>query len=220
MKGRQEEIEPPPPPPPFNLREYETRIKRGAKINLLLILATLTLMWCVMLYARDAKREREMVESQRLVALNGVPKGVPKAARVLLFDGDCVLCDSTVAFFLRFDDPHSDLMFAPLQSAAGRALLAHMRLPLDIQSVVLVEHGVAFTKSTAILRVLKRMPLPWRLLYLPGIFVLDPIRDALYDVVASNRFALFGRLGVASHDVDECPAATASSQLLGDRLIS
>ena len=111
---------------------------------------------------------------------------------VLLFDGVCNLCNAGVNFLLNHD-PAGHFKFAALQSEAGQGLLAGCKLPTDeFKSFVLVEDGRCYQRSEAALRVARRLPGAWRLLY--GFILLPtPLRDALYDLVARNRYRWFGR---------------------------
>lgn len=73
--------------------------------------------------------------------------------RVVLFDGECNLCNGSVRFIID-RDPHDRYKFAPLQSAAGRTLMRAHDLDADqLGSVVLIENGAAHTKSDAALRI-------------------------------------------------------------------
>jgi predicted DCC family thiol-disulfide oxidoreductase YuxK len=65
-------------------------------------------------------------------------------------------------------------------------LAAHGRPTDQLDSVVLVERGQAYERSTAVLRILRRLPLPWSLLY-GWIAVPAGVRDAVYDCVAHWR---------------------------------
>ncbi|MEE8583248.1 MAG: DCC1-like thiol-disulfide oxidoreductase family protein, partial [Acidobacteriota bacterium] len=113
-------------------------------------------------------------------------------ASIVLFDGVCNMCNWTVQFILR-RDRRERFLFAPLQSEKGRELLQRHRLPPDqLDSIVLVEAGRAFTSSSAALRIARGLPGLWPLLY--G-FIAVPrfIRDAVYDWIARNRYRWFGR---------------------------
>ncbi|WP_235063438.1 thiol-disulfide oxidoreductase DCC family protein [Candidatus Halobonum tyrrellensis] len=113
---------------------------------------------------------------------------------VLLFDGVCNLCNGAVRFVVRFDDAGT-FRFAPLQSDVGQALLDRYGRSLSgdaLDSVVLVEDGVAYEKSDAVLRVARRLDGPWPLAY-PLTLLPRRLRDAAYDVVAANRYRVFGR---------------------------
>ena len=176
---------------PFDVQAYTIRANRGIKINLMLLFVIGSMMYWLMVYANEAKVERQLAAARE--------KGHAQPyERILLFDGVCVLCNGFVDFLLHHDHQDSNLRFAPLQSDEGKRLLDEHELPHDIQSVVLVESGTPFVRSTAIIRIFKRMPAPWSLLYYPAIIVFQPIRDAVYDLVAATRFSLFGQIHTLS----------------------
>ncbi|WP_144905522.1 thiol-disulfide oxidoreductase DCC family protein [Halobellus captivus] len=111
---------------------------------------------------------------------------------VVLFDGVCNLCNGVVGFLLP-RDPNGRLRFAPLQSAAGKALLADHGLPIEeLETIVLVEGDSAHTKSDAAIRIAELLGWPYRLLRI-GRVVPRPIRDRLYEFIADNRYDWFGR---------------------------
>jgi predicted DCC family thiol-disulfide oxidoreductase YuxK len=115
----------------------------------------------------------------------------PAARPVILFDGVCNLCHGSVRFIID-RDPHARFAFASLQSDVGRALLAEHGAAADLGSVVLVEDGVCHHRSTAALRIARRLSGAWPLLY-ALIVVPRPVRDAVYGWVARNRYRWFGR---------------------------
>lgn len=120
-------------------------------------------------------------------------------APVLLFDGVCNLCNSFVRFVVKFD-AEGTFRFAPLQSPVAEELLARYDLEPDdeeFDTVVLVEDGEASTKSTAALKVARRLDGPWPLVF-PFIFLPERLRDGVYDLVARYRYRVFGKK-------DECP---------------
>lgn len=108
---------------------------------------------------------------------------------ILLFDGECGLCDRGVRFVYR-RDPGGRVRFAPLQGERGRALLRAHGLPEGaLDTVVLVDGGKAYVRSAAALRVARKLRGAWPLL---GLFwvVPRPLRDAVYDAVARRRHRL------------------------------
>ena len=116
---------------------------------------------------------------------------------ILLFDGVCNLCNGAVRFIVRFDAV-GRFQFAPLQSDVGQALLERHGLSTDdFDSAVLIEDGEYTTKSTAALRIARRLDGPWPLLY-PLIALPEGVRDGAYDLVAEYRYRVFGKK-------DECP---------------
>ncbi len=111
---------------------------------------------------------------------------------VVLFDGVCGLCNGAVDFILSHDKA-GYFVFAALQSKKGQEVLAKHGLPQDeFDSFLLLEHGRLYEKSTAALRVAHGLGYPWRLAY---VFKLVPrfLRDAVYGLVAKNRYRWFGK---------------------------
>ena len=111
---------------------------------------------------------------------------------VILFDGVCNLCNGSVQYVIRHDR-NGLFRFASLQSDAGQHLLQQYNLPsTDFTSFVLVQDGKAYTKSTAALKVARKLSGPVRLLY--GFIIVPPfIRDAVYNFIAKNRYKWFGK---------------------------
>ena len=114
---------------------------------------------------------------------------------IVLYDGWCNLCDSSVAFILR-RDRHARFRFAALQSPAGTALLGGCATDelLD-ETMVLVYGGRCRTRSEALLTILRLLPPPWPWL---TAFAVVPrrVRDRAYDLVARHRSKWFGRKDV------------------------
>lgn len=110
----------------------------------------------------------------------------------VLFDGVCNLCNGTVLFLIDKDGA-GYFKFAALQSDEGRRLLArHSYDDADLSSMVLIEDGQLFTRSTAALRIMRRLPLPWRLL--SGLMIVPrPLRDVGYNFIARRRYRWFGK---------------------------
>lgn len=119
-------------------------------------------------------------------------KHMDPAKSVLLFDGVCNLCNSSVNFILA-RDPKAKFRFASLQSDEGQALLQEFEdRPSDLSSVVLIEDGQLYARSDAALRVARQLSGGWPLLYA---FIVLPraLRDAVYDWIARNRYRWFGK---------------------------
>ena len=111
---------------------------------------------------------------------------------ILLFDGVCNLCDSLVSFVIRHDRAKM-IMFSSLQSDTGKSLLAAYGLPEGyIKSVVYIKENKYYTRSSAVLNILKDLGGVWSLFY--G-FIIVPvfIRDFFYNVIAGIRYRIFGK---------------------------
>lgn len=111
---------------------------------------------------------------------------------VLLFDGVCNLCNSMVTFVIKRDQ-NATFKFASLQSEVGQTILLEHSLPLDqFDSFYYVEGKKLYTKSTAALKVAKKLDGAWKLFY-PLIIIPKPLRDIVYSFVAKNRYRWFGK---------------------------
>lgn len=128
---------------------------------------------------------------------------------IILFDGVCNLCNSLVRFVVKRDPPPGRFTFAALQSEAGQRLLREHGLATDdLNTFVLIENGRAFARSTAALRVARRLGLPWSLTW-PLIIVPAPLRDAAYRFIARHRYRWFGK-----RDACMTPEDSARSRFL------
>ncbi len=113
---------------------------------------------------------------------------------IVLFDGGCNLCNGSVLFIID-RDPGAYFRFAALQSDVGRDVLAGVGRAIpagDPDSIVLVENGRVYERSTAALRIVRRLRGAWKLAWL-FVIVPRPLRDLVYRLVARNRYRWFGR---------------------------
>lgn len=120
--------------------------------------------------------------------------------QVILFDGICNLCNSSVQFVIQRD---ADVKFnyAALQSSAGQQILKEHHLPsTDFYSIVLIKDGKVYQRSRAALEIARGLSGLWPLMYA---FVIVPpfIRNGVYNWIAKNRYRWFG-------EKDECMIPT------------
>ena len=111
---------------------------------------------------------------------------------VVLFDGVCNLCTASVQFVIRHDKKKL-FRFAALQSTTGQALLEQNNLPgTTFNSFVLIENNKVYTRSSAALRLSRRLNGILPLLY--GFMIVPKfIRDGVYNLIARNRYKWFGK---------------------------
>jgi predicted DCC family thiol-disulfide oxidoreductase YuxK len=110
---------------------------------------------------------------------------------VILFDGTCAFCERSVIFIAR-RDPEAYFRFGASQSPQAAALLAPFGLTRDTaRSIILLEGDRAYLRSTATLRIAARLRRPWSWLRFL-LIVPEPLRDAVYRVVAAVRHRLAG----------------------------
>lgn len=121
---------------------------------------------------------------------------------IILFDGVCNLCNSFVDFVIR-RDARGVFRFASLQSDLGhQRTIGCSNLPLGVDSVILVEGEKCYVRSTAALRILRRLDFPWPLGYVLIIFPRS-VRDIVYDYIARNRYRWFGKRETCRLPTDE-----------------
>ena len=103
---------------------------------------------------------------------------VPDTAHgIVLFDGTCAFCERSVIFIAN-RDPAGYFRFGASQTPEAAALLAPFNLTRETaRSIILIEGGAAYLRSTATLRIAAHLPFPWSLarlfLHIPA-----PLRDA------------------------------------------
>jgi predicted DCC family thiol-disulfide oxidoreductase YuxK len=128
------------------------------------------------------------------------------APQVILFDGVCVLCSRWYRF-VTARDTERRFRFVAVQSPEGRALAEKYGVdPDNPETFILVADGKAYVRSDAALRMLAALP-RWRwtrvLRAIP-----TAMRDALYNLVARNRYRWFGRLDACTVPAgDRCKPA-------------
>jgi len=111
---------------------------------------------------------------------------------VVLFDGVCNYCNAMINFIIR-QDKKKKYLFATLQSEFGRRLLHQWNLPVNsFDSFLVFDNGKLYSKSTAALRLYNQLPWYWKWTQLFWIFP-KFLRDAVYNVIARNRYKWFGK---------------------------
>jgi len=110
---------------------------------------------------------------------------------IILFDGTCAFCEGAVVFIAK-RDPSRYFRFGASQSPQAAALLQRYGLTRDTaRSIILLEGGQAYLRSTASLRIAAKLTFPWSLARV-FLIVPAPVRDAVYRVVAAIRHRVAG----------------------------
>jgi predicted DCC family thiol-disulfide oxidoreductase YuxK len=119
---------------------------------------------------------------------------------LVLYDGVCGLCNGLNQFLLK-RDPNDHFRFASLQSEFAASLLKRYDInAVDLDTVyVVADYGQPgerlLARSDAILHILGRLGGVWGL-FRVGVALPKSLRDALYNVVARNRYRVFGKYDV------------------------
>ena len=111
---------------------------------------------------------------------------------LVLFDGVCNFCNYWIRFIIK-RDKKATLKFTSLQGETAKSILPEYSTnPEILSSVILIENGKAYTESSAAIRICKHLDSGWKLLY--GLIIIPKfIRDAVYKLIARNRYSWFGK---------------------------
>jgi predicted DCC family thiol-disulfide oxidoreductase YuxK len=118
---------------------------------------------------------------------------LPENKQIILFDGVCNFCDASVQFVIKHNK--KDIFrFVALQSDLGQEIIQHIGIQSkNIDSVILFVPGVAYYyKSNAVLEIAKNLGV---FFHFGTIFKIIPtaVRNVLYDYIAKNRYAWYGK---------------------------
>jgi predicted DCC family thiol-disulfide oxidoreductase YuxK len=118
---------------------------------------------------------------------------IPKHKKLILFDGVCNLCNSSIQFIIK-NDKKNLFLFSPLQSNIGQKIIKSFNInTAEIDSVLLYSKKDGLSqKSTAALKIARQLGFPKNLL---SVFFIVPrfIRDWIYQYIAKNRYKWFGK---------------------------
>jgi predicted DCC family thiol-disulfide oxidoreductase YuxK len=111
---------------------------------------------------------------------------------IIFFDGVCNLCNSSINFIIK-KDKENIFSFAALQWPISKEILKE-KYPenSNFKSILYYEDGEIHTLSTAVLKILKKLPFPYSFLY--GYITIPKfIRDRIYKIISKNRYYCFGK---------------------------
>lgn len=121
-----------------------------------------------------------------------LPPCMTEQSKVILFDGTCRFCNFWVRFIIK-NDQQKLFKLAAVQSREGRKILQHFAMSTEVfDSMLFIDGYRSYTKSDAALRIARQLQQPWRSLVIIK-FIPTAIRDAIYDLIAKNRYRLFGQ---------------------------
>lgn len=119
-------------------------------------------------------------------------KDVIRKHPLILFDGVCNLCNSSVQLVIK-NDTQNLFVFAPLQNEIVVDFLKDQKGDFSkLNTILLVTEHKIYTKSSAALKVAKNLKGWYPILYLFYI-IPKPIRDLVYNFIAKNRYKWFGK---------------------------
>lgn len=110
---------------------------------------------------------------------------------IILFDGVCNLCGNSVSLLIKYDK-NNIFRFAAMQTKAGERIMQEYRVLNDRKSIILIKQGVVLYKSDAIIEIAKQIN-GWPSILKFGFLFPKFLRDGIYDLIAKNRYFLFGK---------------------------
>jgi len=110
---------------------------------------------------------------------------------IILFDGVCNLCNQSVSLVIKYDK-NNIFQFAAMQTKAGEKVINEYRLLENRKSIILVKEGLVFYKSDAVIEIAKQLN-GWPSILKFGFVFPKFLRDGVYDIIAKNRYYLFGK---------------------------
>ncbi|MGB5819206.1 MAG: DUF393 domain-containing protein [Saonia sp.] len=111
---------------------------------------------------------------------------------IIIFDGECNLCNGVVGWLLRFA-PSNVFRFVAFQSVEGQGLLKKNSFPTQrLETVILLDENGVHTHSDGFLRIISKIP-KWKLVAALLAFVPRIIRDTIYNLASKNRMKWFGK---------------------------
>jgi len=122
-----------------------------------------------------------------------VIENLPNDKQLILFDGVCNLCNSSILYVIKHDKSNR-FMFAPLQSEAGTQIIKKFNVdPSKTDSILLYSEDKGLSiKSSAALYIAKHLGFPRNLM---TVFFVIPafIRNWVYGYIAKNRYKWYGK---------------------------
>ena len=115
---------------------------------------------------------------------------------IILFDGVCNLCNNMVPFLIKYDK-NNIFHFAAMQTKTGEKIMQEFRVLNDRKSIILIKEGTVFYKSEAIIEIAKQIT-GWPSILKYGFLFPKFLRDGIYDLIAKNRYFLFGKKDTCS----------------------
>ena len=121
---------------------------------------------------------------------------------IIIFDGVCNLCNQAVNFIIRRDD-NAIFLFTPMQSQYAQNLLKQHHLDnFDGDSVLLIKAGACYLRTNAALEIAKDLDGLWFMFNILKI-IPSAVRDFFYNLLAHNRYRLFGQRNHCMVPTDE-----------------
>lgn len=125
--------------------------------------------------------------------MNKLNIDIPKGKKIILFDGVCNLCNSSVIKVIN-NDKKNIFLFTAIQSESGQKIINHLGIDTSkVDSIILFEpENAYYIKSEAALKIMKEFSGFWKLMQIFSILP-NSFNNIFYDFVARNRYKWYGK---------------------------
>ena len=136
---------------------------------------------------------------------------LPKNKTIILFDGECAMCNNYILFVAKHDSDDNFRFLSIQNKKVNELKKIHSICTENISSICLIDNNKVKIKSKAVLKIVSLLKFPYNLLI---VFYVVPsfLRDIIYYLVAKNRYRIFGK-------IDECSIVKKHASLIQDKLI-
>ena len=136
---------------------------------------------------------------------------LPKNKTIILFDGECTMCNTYILFVAKHDSDDNFRFLSIQNKKVNELKKIHSICTENISSIYIIDNNEVKSKSRAVLKIVSMLKFPYNLLTVLYI-IPNFLRDIIYDLVAKNRYRIFGK-------VDECSIVKKHTNLIQDKLI-
>ena len=107
---------------------------------------------------------------------------------IVMYDGSCGFCNAYIQFILD-NNPSYTLKFVSQQSEIGKELIRHLYIKEYMTSIIVIQNGQYYKKSTAIFKIMKQLGTSWK--YVRYLQIIPArISDFVYTIIAKHRYKL------------------------------
>jgi predicted DCC family thiol-disulfide oxidoreductase YuxK len=110
---------------------------------------------------------------------------------IIVFDGVCNFCNRVVQIIIRHD-PSAQIHFTAQQTEAGERLFRQYQFSTCANSVIFIKDGLVYEKSDTVIEIAKLLT-GWPTVFKYTIIVPRFFRNYIYQLIAANRYRLFGK---------------------------
>lgn len=120
-------------------------------------------------------------------------ENLPKDKKIILFDGICNLCESSIQFIIKRDKKDT-FRYVAIQSEIGQKIIKHIGIDTSkTDSIILyLPEKAYYYKAEAVLLITKDLSGVYSILGCLS-FIPNNFKNLIYDYIAKNRYKWYGK---------------------------